>query len=158
MKKKPLKNRRRRNTSNYIYAVLAVMAGVVIASAIIQTQVPREQLPAEEYFEIRDATPIDVNWEKSTNTSLFVRQIRFNLTAVGGNAHSIVVFAPGMTPPEDWPSYSLLKQGDTIDVTLPPGRPFPNDVHIRASEGGFPFELRIDCVEATGTITVMLEP
>lgn len=134
------------------------MIGVIILLAIYQTQFSheKEKLPAEDYFEIRDAIVIDADWERSTDQILFITQVRFNLTAVGGDAHSVLVFVSGMTSQEDWPYFSELKQYETRDISLPPIYPSPFAVRsIMTSEGNFPFRIKIDSAEASGYITIL---
>lgn len=152
------KKRKHRNKNIYIYSIFAIMIGIIISSAIYQTQFSpeKEKLPAEDYFEIRDAIVIDANWQKSTDEVLFITQIRFNLTAVGGDTHSILIYGRGMSSQEDWPYLSELKQNETRDITLPTGYPSPRSVASRMRpDGKFPFDIKIDSAEASGYITIL---
>jgi hypothetical protein len=149
------KKRKHTNKKIYIYSFFILMIAVVISSAIYQNQFPHEKLPAEDYFEIRDAIIVDADLEKSTDQVLFITQIRFNLTAVGGDAHSILIMVTGMTPEEDWPCFSELNKNEG-EVILLPRMTLPYR-SLRTSEGYFPFPIRIDSTEASGTITVLLE-
>jgi len=158
-KREKRKRRKRRSKNIYIYLVFAAMICIIVSSAIYQTFfLPEiEKLPAEDYFEIRDALVIDADWAKSTDDVLFITQIRFNLTAVGGDAHSVLIQLPGMSQAEDWPFFSEMKQNVTIDVRLPLGLPLGNPVRsVLNSEGYFPFRIKMDCREASGFVVILL--
>lgn len=157
VKREKRKHRKHSNKNIYIYSFFAIMIGIIILSAIYQTQFSQtEKLSAEDYFEIRDAIVIDADWERSTSDVLFITQISFNITAVGGDAHSVIVSTPGMISEEDWPIFSELKQDETQNVVIPPFYPSSYAVRsIMTSEGDYPLRIRIDSEEASGYITIL---
>lgn len=153
MKKK--KKRKHRNKNIYIYSFFAIMIAVIVSSAIYQNQLPHQKLSAEDYFEIQDAIIVDADLSMSTDQVLFITQIRFNLTAVGGDAHSVLIMVTGMTSQEEWPYFSELSKNEGEVILLPRLKmPYRS---VKTSEGYFPFPITIDSTEASGTITVLLE-
>lgn len=134
------------------------MIGIIVSSAIYHAKFPyeKEKLQSEDYFKIHDAIPIDFDIERSTDEVLFVKQFRFNLTAVGGDAHHVLVAGSGMSEQEDWPYFSLLRQNETVVVYLPI-QPSPWGVRVMKEPSGyFEFKINVDSREATGYITIQL--
>jgi hypothetical protein len=149
------KKRKHINKNMYIYSFFVLMIVVVISSAIYQNQSPHQKLPAEDYFEIRDAIIVDADLTKSTDQILFITQIQFNLTAVGGDAHSVLIKVIGMTSEEEWPYFSELNKNESTVILIP--RLLMPYRSIKTTEGYFPFPVTIDSNEASGTITALLE-
>jgi len=151
--------RKNKNKNIYIYLAVAVAIAVVAFSAIEQIMVPRTpKASAATYFEA-EGIPTDWDLEKSTDQVLYLYQIQLNLTAVGGNAHRIVITLPGMVPTDQWPYIPELKQNTTISIPMPEENKFqlPVLASKNSTSGYFEFETSIDCDEATGKITIHLK-
>jgi hypothetical protein len=149
--------RTHKNKNIYIYLSIAAAIVVITFSAIQQTQKPPiQQVAAADYFQIRNAVPTAWDETRGDEDNFFITQLRFNLTAIGGDAHNIVIAVPGSTVPvEEWFQWDELKHNATLDVTLPQWSPA---YYSRKNEDGyFPFILSLDCDEATGDITFFLE-
>jgi hypothetical protein len=144
-----------RNRNIYVYSFLAVMVAVIVSSAVYQNQTPILKLAAKDYFGISDAVIVEADMDKSTDNQLFINQIRFSLTAVGGDAHNVLVKVGGMSAIEDWPQISLLNQNETVSI-LTPELVYPYR-SIKTADGYFPFTVKIDSIEASGTITIMIK-
>lgn len=144
-----------RNRNVYVYSFLAVMVAVIVSSAVYQNQTPHPKLAAKDYFGISDAIIVEADMDKSTENQLFINQIRFSLTAVGGDAHHVLVQVGGMSAIEDWPQISLLNQNETVSILTP--KLTYSYRSIKTADGYFPFTVKIDSNEASGTITIMIK-
>jgi len=144
-----------RNRNVYVYSFLAVMVAVIVSSAVYQNQTPHPKLAAKDYFGISDAIIVEADMDKSTENQLFINQIRFSLTAVGGDAHHVLVQVGGMSAIEDWPQISLLSQNETVSILTP--ELTYSYRSIKTADGYFPFTVKIDSNEASGTITIMIK-
>lgn len=131
------------------------MVAVIISSAVYQNQLPHQKLAAEDYFEIRDALIVEADMERSTDQVLFIMQVRFNLTAVGGDAHNVVIMVGGMAETGDFPQISELHQNETVSVLTPELKYAYHSV--KTADGYYPFTLRIDSREASGTMTMLIK-
>jgi hypothetical protein len=156
VKKKERTRRKNRNKNMYIYLAVAVAIIVIAFSAVINMGPTRVRVAAAEYFETKNGLILDADIERSNNQTLYLLQVRFNLTAVGGDAHRIVITVPGMVPSDEWPdAISKLTQNETRDITLPE---FKIAVPCRKNaDGYFEFVTSLDCDEATGKIIVLLK-
>jgi hypothetical protein len=154
--KKERAKRKNKNKNMYLYLAAAVAIIVIAFSAIEQFMRPTSpKVAAADYFETTDGVVLDAEMEASDNETLYLLQVRFNLTAVGGDAHRIVVSVPGFAAQEEWPYFAELKQNDTIDITLPE---FQSPVRcVKNADGYFEFVTSLDCNEAKGKITILLE-
>ena len=151
----PKKKQKKRNSKNiYILSFFAIIIGMIIASALYQSQ-PVHRMSSDEYFAVTGAIIVDADLERSTDQVLFITQIRFNLTAVKGDAHHVLFMVTGMTSQQDWPYFPEIPKNKTVTVLIPTlTYPYRS---IKRSDGYFPFPIRIDSVEATGSITVLLK-
>ncbi|MEM3627866.1 MAG: hypothetical protein QXJ11_06235 [Candidatus Bathyarchaeia archaeon] len=150
--------RRRKTRKIYIYSFFTIAITVILIAAIREAQTPkpsRQKVPANEYFEIKDAIPTEWDESRSTNEYLFITQVRFKLTAIGGDAHHVLIIVPGFSPLEEWPYIDEIKQNKTIDITLPKLQYAYRS--IKTEDGYFPFTIRIDSDEAYGNITILIK-
>jgi hypothetical protein len=150
--------RKRKTRTIYMYSFFAIAVTIILITAVRDLQTPktsRPKLPANEYFETKDAIPTEWDESRSTDKYLFITQVRFNLTAIGGDAHHVLIIVPGFTPLDQWPQFDEIKANKTIDITLPKlqfaYRSIKND------DGYFTFTIRIDCDEAYGDITLLIK-
>lgn len=160
MKAKGKERRKNKSRNMYIYVAVAVAIAVIAFSAIEQIMGPRApKASAANYFKA-EGIPTELD-DRTTDQVLWLLQIRLNLTAVGGDAHRIVIRTPGMVPSDEWPDpIQELKQNETIGFSMPqedyyfqePVLAYKND-----TTGYFEFLTSIDCDEASGRITVFLK-
>jgi hypothetical protein len=154
------KERSKNKSKNiYIYLAVAVAIAVIAFSAIEQIIRPRPpKASAANYFKA-EGIPIDWDTDRSTDQVLYLLQIQLNLTAVGGDAHHIVIPVPGMVPQDQWPYIQELKQNTTESIIMPEDNKFqvPVRAEKNATSGYFEFQTSIDCDEASGKITVFLK-
>lgn len=121
--------------------LLSIVGIVVIISiaALSQNQPSQPKPTAEECFEISDVT-----YEGFENGSLLiVHVLRFNLTAVGGDAHQVRLPNLGPDAPSSWrPEYvdlGTMLQGEAEMVRLST----EYGVYSHLKEEGFPVRIRI---------------
>lgn len=150
--------RKRKNRKTYVYSFFTIAITVILIAAIREAQTPKPshpKAPANEYFEIKDAIPTEWDESRSTDKYLFITQVRFNLTAIGGDAHNVLIIVPGFASLEEWPYFNEIKQNKTIDITLPKLQYAYRS--IKTEDGYFPFTIRIDSAEAYGDITILIK-
>jgi hypothetical protein len=86
-----------------------------------------------------------------SNTIIRISLLYFNLTATGGAAHHVVIFAQGMTAPEDY-YYDEILNGTTVSLEVQ----FKYHVQSTKQEAGFPIDIRIYSDEAEGYVTLFI--
>jgi hypothetical protein len=149
------RGRTHRNRNIYIYLAVAVAITVVALSAVEQIVRPSHpKAAAADYFEIRDAIPTE--WEEGSSDSiLWVTQVRFNITAVGGDAHRVVIVVPGFASTDKWFTVDVMVQNATLDITLE-----KSELSVRCpknADGYYEYTTSLDCDEASGRITLLLK-
>jgi hypothetical protein len=120
-KKVKVARRKKRKLSKNIaiLSVVAIMVAIITISVLYQSeQQPASKEAADEYFEfseaIAEAEPSD-----ETNSSIFIRQIWFNLTPVIGDAAEVYIFPlQGLVDIDDAPQYPQIIQGETELVNV----------------------------------------
>lgn len=137
------RKRKRRNVKRKMLIPLLIIAIIVIIVIVALYQSPPGQSKptAEQYFKISDVT-----YEGSVGGNgslLIVYVLRFNLTAVGGDAHQVRIPNLGPDEPSSWrPEYvdlGTMLQGEAETVSLST----EYGVYSHLKEEGFPVRIRI---------------
>lgn len=159
--KRKIRQKEKRKKKLILLFFIVVVIVVAVAAALYQSGIGRPRPTAEEYFEIFDATYEGFYEENSS--LLVVHRLRFNLTAVGGDAHYVIVQNLGPDEPSEWrPAYielGTMLQGEVEPVTLST----EYGLYIHLKEKGFPVEIRVTSEETSRDpkdqfITVYLAP
>ena len=151
--RKKVKVARRRKKRNLrknigILSFVVIMVVIIALSALYQSeQQPTPKETADEYFEFSEAfaeaIPID-----ETNSSILIRQVWFNITAVEGDATEVYIRPlQGLTDPEEFPE---IIQGKTELVNVR----YENVVKSDKEDNGYPVNFDIICHEAEGHVTI----
>lgn len=141
------RKRKRRNMKRKMLILLLIVGIIVIIvmAASYRSQPSRSKPTAEEYFEISDVT-----YEGFENGSLLiVHVLRFNLTAVGGDAHYVIIQNLGPDEPSSWrPAYvelGTMLEGEVRTVQLST----EYGLYIHLKEEGFPVSIRVTSEETS---------
>lgn len=133
---------------------LSLAIGVIIVlSAVLylgQLQKGIQKKPADEYFEIIEPT-VDHGEPVENFTKWKVRAISFTLKAVGGDAHTVIVYFEGMA--------DALELGDFSENEskwVPVEFSEPGYLIEINEDGKFPILMKIVSKEAAGYITILL--
>lgn len=147
-RKKRIKSKRKQKL--IVLAILLFIVSVVAFFAFYKSS-PRKKIPAEEYYVISedDIEPFGLTYANGTALKLY--SLTFNLTAVRGDAHNIVISTGVYLEPV---LIEEIKQGEfkTVALTFSP-------LYLSTlEEKGFPVEISISSTEAKGKITVYIAP
>jgi len=165
-----MRNKRRKGTSakkiGTIVAVLLIFA-VIVGIGLYQLQAqsrPFVKKQAKDYFEILEPTVNDYDYLNPTvdkggsyenSSTLMVYSISFQLKAIGGDAHSVVV--KSWAQAEMYPIVSI-SQNQQQYVQQDSSRPFGKPIYKNSTTGYFEFTIGITSEEADGDITFALPP
>lgn len=145
------RKKRKLNRNIGILSVVVVIVVIITLSALYQSQPqPTPKEPADRYFAFSgayaEAEPSD-----ETNSSIFIRQIWFNVTAVEGDATEVYILPlQGLVDREDAPEYPEIIQGETELVNV-----MYNDAVLSGKEdNGYPIYFDVICHEAEGKVTI----
>lgn len=146
-----MKRRKRRKSNKQpliLLSIVAVVMVIIVIAALYQNQNQESQPKptTEEYFEISGAT-YD-GFIEENGTELILHVLRFNLTAVGGSAHNVIVHNLGANEPFPWEPYvelGTMLQGEVRTVQLNTEK----GVYISLTDEGFPVRIRITSEETS---------
>lgn len=145
---KTTKKKRRKRSK--VKVILTVVVGIFIVLAVasyIRLPSNTGAKTAQEYFQILGST-VDVgdfpNWPDTKEVLL--KAISFNITAVGGDAHGVVIDSIALSQPK--PLGDILK-GQIVFVTLEFGGGYLSTL----KDQGYPVKIRIRSMEAAGELT-----
>lgn len=140
--------KRKRKQKLIAVAILLFFVSIVTFLALYRSNPGK--IPAEEYFEISDyIEPWGFTHENGTVLELL--SLAFKLTAVGGDAHSIVITA-GIYSNE---MIEIINQGESKEVNLVFS---PRWFGHKLEKEGFLVELNISSQEAKGILKVHIPP
>jgi hypothetical protein len=131
-----------------ILSVVTIMIVIVTLSELYQSEpqsTPKET--ADEYFRFSDAQAL-ITAETPDNKSITVSEVYFNITAVGGNANSVLVSpTQGYIPTGRYPYFDEILQNQTkpIDVLYNYSAVFST----KKGDKGYPVYFYVECEEAT---------
>ena len=154
MKKRGKKRRRRKTDKRLIGLVLIISLIIIVAVYYAVTEMfsPKEKFDPEEYFEILNPVPSGVLSENGTK--LLVYYLLFNISAVMGDAHEVIVNSGGVGMAEPiWVGTILEGDQRTIFVSF---EMLP--INLRLKGGEFEVSLQITSVEATGPVKIRFPP
>lgn len=152
-KAKVARRRKKRNLRKNIgiLSFVAIMVVIITLSALYQSEPqPTPKEPADKYFEFSEA--VAEAWATDeTNSSIFIRQIWFDVTAVEGDATEVYILPlQGLVDQEDAPQYPEIIQGETELVNV-----MYNDAVLSDKEdNGYPVYFDVICHEAEGKVTI----
>lgn len=146
-----MKKRKRKGKTNrqaLVLVFIVAISVIIVVAALYQTPESKPRPPAEEYFEISDVAYDGFLSYNDTELDLYL--LGFNLTAVGGRAHNVIVTNLGTETVEDptWEPFKELEdmsQGEAKPVLLSNER----GVKISLTEKGFPVRVRITSEETS---------
>jgi len=149
---KKLKRRKRKRKWNKTIGVLlcvVAMAAIIILSALYQKNAQPSRVPASEYFEAQVNVVLAEPKDEYNNTIL-IRILSFNLTPIGGDAHSVTVRPPGYIPEKEWKHYPELSQGELelIEIEYHDPHFYP----LEKRDNVYSFPITITCKEASGEV------
>ena len=124
-----------------IAATITIMATIIIISALNQ-QTKKETNPPKQdpnkYFLFLNAEAQGQKLSSST-IALKIEYLQFNLKPIGGDAHDVVIFAEGMTNPNNY-WYQEIKNGTTQPIAIQFGNPI---VAKKQPDGTYLIEIEI---------------
>ncbi len=140
------------NKNIAILSVVAIMVAIITISALYQSeQQPASKEAAAEYFEFSGALAEAVA-EDEINSSIFIKQIWFNVTAVKGDATEVFIFPlQGMVERIDAPQYQKIIQGETKLANV-----MYNKAVQSKKEDGYPVKFDVTSHEAEGQVTIYI--
>jgi len=148
------KKRRKSHRRTLTLVALLVIFIVIIAIGVYQSHQPAQpvqQVPADQYFKVVSATVN--NAEPRDDGSWIVYDMEFQLQAVGGDAHDVVVRSD--IPQADPENFVIIKKGQSERVQQKATQQLGYLVEI-TSDGELPFPVEIVSREAIGTIVIDL--
>jgi hypothetical protein len=142
------KNKRRRTSSNktkYVMAVSLVALASLVTWSIIATNHPTAKPKASEYLQVIAMSGGSVGDYGPKNETVTIKILGLNITAIGGDARSIIVIVASQIEPEVGPSppdYFLPQNQSWQAVILLQG------LHSHVNDDGlFPVLVSIKCTE-----------
>ncbi len=134
-----------------IFTFVLIIAIIVLVSALFQTKPDNQKIPANEYFTFSEAFAL-ADPASSDNSSIFILEVMFNMTAVKGEATDLsVIPTQGMVDQQDAPYFKRVTANSTFAVGP---IEYTSKVLITREEKGYPLRFQIQCNEAQGTVTV----
>jgi len=130
--------------------IFAMMVTIIALSALYHSELQGVQA-VDKYFKFTDAaaeaTPVD-----PSNSSILVKQLWFNITAVQGDAKDVLILPPGMVNREDAPQYPEIIQGQSEVVYIM----FQHPVISSKQNNIYPISMQVICSEPTlaGRVTI----
>lgn len=138
---------KRRKTNKWALILVSIVGIVTIVAiaVLFQNQLGQPKPTTEEYFEISDVT-----YDGFENGSLLIVNIlEFNLTAVGGDAHYVIIQNLGPDEPSasrpDYVELGTMLKGEVRSVRLST----EYGVYVHLSEEGFPIKVRVTSEETS---------
>ena len=105
--------RRAKRSSNMRYVLLGIAITAIVIIAALATSQPKTKAKASEYFQV---VHIASEGEFSgSNKTVKIKTLVLNVTAIGGDAHSVAVTIPGMGETEP-PMNASMRQGEPWEV------------------------------------------
>jgi hypothetical protein len=150
----------KRKGQNTKYLVLGVILLIVIVGvAVTLSYRPTAKPRATQYLEVSHTRSIGKLYDQNRTAVLTI--LGLNITAIGGDAHNIIIEMDSQADPTN----------DFLDV-LPNGTSWDHQISLQSALGGvqgletvlneqgkFPVEITIGCAEATvETVTVFIDP
>ena len=160
-RRKSIKKKRRVNRPLVILS-LAIVIVISLSAVSYLNQLPRAKKPADEYFEIFDATVNDGEFQEPSlgqggsyeNSSvLIIYSVSYKLRAVEGDAHNVVVRAWAKA---DFVDFEVISKDQSRYVEQWSSRTAGGFLTRKAENGKFPFPVKLTSDEAEGTITIYL--
>jgi len=153
-----VRKRKRRKKSNKKIVILPLVAGVlivlVVAIYFIQTHGPQDlqKKLAEEYFKALNARvlvgePLEENMWK-------ISFISFELQAIGGDAHNVIIKSWAMADPQELED---ILENEFKPVLLQAPSPHGYVVEMN-NDGMLPIIIAVTSREAEGKITILFSP
>ena len=148
-----MKKRRRSKSKSWKPWLIVVGIGliVVLVLATYQPEGQTPKIPASEYFSFSEVFA-HANYQR--DDVIRIDMMQFFITAVGGDAHYVVVFVEGNYNPLDWYQPEMLN-GTKVNFETQ----LPDPIQLRDSADGkidnvYPMEIRVRSGEAEGYVTV----
>lgn len=163
-----VKHKSNRNAYLLITVVLLLVIVIVAAAAVIRTESKKPS--ASEYLIVSSAHanigtfPSYSNGTIRDNTTVVLKTLDLNVTAVGGDAHHVYVRCSSQAYPVDDTVASLANGTSAKDgawpIQLTGGDALFNGLGLELNDKGmFEVDVQIACEEATlATITVSIKP
>jgi len=153
-----VRKRERRKKSNKKKVILPLVAGILIISAVatyfIQSHSPQDmqKKPAEEYFKVLNARvlvgePLEENMWK-------ISFISFQLQAIGGDAHTVIIKSWAMTDPQELEDI-LENESKPVLLQAPSPHGYVTEMN---NDGMLPIIIAVTSREAEGKITILFSP
>jgi len=140
---------------SYAMAMVAIVALAAYMRILQPQQLPPPKASAEDYFSFSGVFALADPVYPPSNTTLQIKQLGFNITAIMGNATDLeVVPYTGMVKQNDaWVSSDkLIHQNETVEVApIMYPTPYP-EATKEGDEGWGPMEFVISCKEAYGAV------
>jgi hypothetical protein len=145
IRRRKKKRELRKNIGISLFVVAMIV--IVILSLFLQTA---KKERADIYFEFSEASAEGRLSEN--NSSIFIRQMWFNVTAVKGKAKEVFILPPGMVSREDAPYYAEILQGESKEAIVM----FPHELHFTKGNNSYPVKFQVSCWEAFGEVTIYI--
>jgi len=142
------KKRQKSSRALWILSSIIVIVVVLVVVGLSASQ-PREKEPAQKYFQILWSTFEDPSFPEFPDTSqLMMLGVSFNITAVGGDAHNVIVESLAMSEPQE---LGNMAKGEVKYVSMQFGNYYVTSYNEQMQ--GYPVKIRINSAEAAGEIT-----
>jgi hypothetical protein len=152
MTKKAVRHARsRRRKWPYVFAI--VVAAVLISVLMYTNSYPKPPKDSSKYFVISDLAGI-YRPLAGGNITIAITDFAFNFTAVGGDAHNLVIFTAGMSDPLEHTFQYVPNGTSTFSGEILP----QFGIQSRLTAGQYPMNITINCDEAMGDITLIFIP
>lgn len=143
------KKKRKLGKTIGILSFIVIIVVIILLTLYQSNPQPTEKEPADEYFEFSEAFALA---QRTTNDSIWISQVWFNITVVEGNATEVYIrpLEGGVTPEEECPEYPKIIQGETKLANVM----YHSPVLSRKEDDGYPITFRVTCHEAGGIVTI----
>jgi uncharacterized protein YpmB len=144
---KKVKVRRKKRKWGKIIGILSlvtIMIVIITLSALYQSKLqPIQKESADEYFSFSEAQALVA--ATNDNKSIIVSEVYFNITAVGGNASSVLVSpTQGYVSKDDYPQFEEIIQNQSKQVDVK----YPYEVLSPRTDKGYAVYFYVECDEA----------
>ncbi len=149
-----MKKEKKKKGVNVGVKVLLVTIGVLILVAVgsyLSGPQSVKKKPAEEYFRVSEAYIVSGE-PRENGTAYMIYDIYFELQAVGGDAHNVIIQSWAMAEPVE---LGDISEGKSKDVRQNSPNPYGYFSEMN-EDGKFPMQIRITSKEAEGKIIIPL--
>jgi hypothetical protein len=145
--------KKKRNLGRIIgtLSFVTTMIVIITLSALYQRKpepIQKELEPADKYFIFSKAQAY-ADAKDETNSSIWISEVYFNITAVGGNANNVFIYpVRGLIRSEETPYFREIVQNQTKKVFIT----YSEKLLTVKKDEGYPLYFKIVCDEAEGNV------